>query len=359
MRDNEAKLVEDGPPGTFVLETEALAGVPARLGGQSWGHLNAARDNAVLVCHYYTGTMRAAGRNPDGTPAWWDTLIGPGKAVDTDRYFVVCLNTFANVQVNDPDVVTTGPDTPHPDGTHWGDRFPAWGFADLHAAQLALMRALHVPRWHAVIGPSFGGIQALQWAARTPHLAPRVAAIAAAPHAGPVLRSAFEPMLQDATRGGGLLGALRVISFFGMGADGLEALFRDANFNTYLKARAGTASAAHILDIGRVVATHDLNAICPEPDLFQRWRDDHLHLLTVNILSDQFFPAAEMHAFHQRATAAGVHHRHETIQSNTGHLGCVLETQQFAASLNALLMADHPQANQAHGAATPVEATRG
>ncbi|MFD1730753.1 hypothetical protein ACFSC4_06195 [Deinococcus malanensis] len=159
----------------FVLNTEALLGgvrVRVRLGAQSWGTLSSARDNAVLVCHYYTGTMRAAGRNPDGTPAWWDALIGPGKAIDTDRFFVVCMNTPSNAQCLDSGMVTTGPDTLHPDGRLWGSRFPAWDFGDLHALQLDLMHQLGVPRWHAVVGPSLGGIQALHWAARTPELAP-------------------------------------------------------------------------------------------------------------------------------------------------------------------------------------------
>ncbi|BDP42057.1 hypothetical protein DAETH_20260 [Deinococcus aetherius] len=121
----------------------------------------------------------------DGVPGWWDSLIGPGRAVDTDRFFVVAMNTLSNVQVLDPRVVTTGPDTEHPQGGAWGGRFPAWTFADLHALQLALLRRLGAENWQAVVGPSLGGMQALQWAARSPDLAPRVAAVATSPCAGP------------------------------------------------------------------------------------------------------------------------------------------------------------------------------
>lgn len=328
----------EGPPGSFVLESDtALPGVTVRLGGQSWGTLNEARDNAVLVCHYYTGIMRAAGRNPDGTPAWWDALIGPGKAVDTEKFFVVCMNSFSNAQSRDETVVTTGTDTRHPDGQVWGERFPPWGFPELHAAQLELMHALGLARWHAVIGPSFGGMQALQWAARTPELAPRVAAIATSPKAGPVIRDAFTPMLREVAQSGGLDGALRLISFFGMGSDGLEVLFRDANFGAYIRTRGGSASLPHLLDIGRVVATHDLSAVAPHEQLFQRWNDTGLKLLTVNILGDLFFPVAEMRAFHAASVRAGAAHEHVEFHANAGHLGCVMETHHFAPALRALL----------------------
>ncbi|EYB67929.1 homoserine O-acetyltransferase [Deinococcus phoenicis] len=329
--------------------TLPLAGVtvPVRLGVQTWGRLNGARDNAVLVCHYYTGTARAAGVAADGTPGWWAALIGPGRAVDTDRFFVVAMNTLSNVQARDPQVVTTGPDTPHPDGDPWGERFPAWDFADLHALQLALLRHLGAERWHAVLGPSFGAMQALQWAARTPDLAPRVAAVATSPGAGPVLRGAFGPLLRDVALTGGLSGALRLISLFGLGADGLEHTFRDADFGAYLRSRAATASLAHILDIGRVVETHDLCAAQPHPEqaragqpraeLFARWRDVGLRLLTVNIRGDQFFPAAEMRAFAGASQAAGAAHTHLEYDSVHGHLACVADTAPFAGLLRALL----------------------
>lgn len=339
MRQGEGRD-EDRQGAAFTLEVDAALGgvrVPVRLGGRTWGQPTEARDNAVLVCHYYTGTAQAAGMGADGTPGWWAPLIGPGRAVDTDRYFVVAMNTPSNVQVGDPAVVTTGPDTPHPGGGTWGGRFPAWDFADLHALQLELMRQLGVERWHAVIGPSFGGMQALQWAARTPELAPRVAAVATSPCAGPVLRGAFGPLLRDVAPTGGLEGALRLISFFGMGADGLEAAFRDSDFGAYLRSRSGTASLAHILDIARVVQAHDLHAVAPRPELFTRWRDAGLRLLTVNIRGDGFFPACEMRTFADAGRAAGVAHTHFEYDSAWGHLGCVQDTAAFAGLLRGLL----------------------
>ncbi|MDV6373479.1 alpha/beta fold hydrolase [Deinococcus arenicola] len=335
-----ARLEAGGGPGEWVFSAGAtFAGVdvPLQLGAQSWGTLNAARDNAVLVCHYYTGTMRAAGLNPDGTPGWWAALIGPGLALDTDQFFVICMNTPSNVQAHDPGIMTTGPDTVHPDGQVWGPRFPAWDFGDLYVIQLGLMRALGVARWHAVVGPSLGGLQALQWAARTPELAPRVVAVAASPHIGPALRDAFTPFLHQVAQAGGLDEALRVITFFGLGSDGLESMFRDTDFGGYLSSRSGTASLPHILDIARLVGTHDLAAVAPYPELFARWAASGLQLLTANIAVDQFFPAAEMRAFAQASAAAGVNHTHLEFASAQGHLGCVNDTAAFAQQVRALL----------------------
>ncbi|THF85740.1 alpha/beta fold hydrolase [Deinococcus sp. KSM4-11] len=349
MQDNAqgGRAVEAGagPPGTLVLDVAAtLAGqpVPVRLGAQTWGVLNAAHDNAVLVCHYYTGTMRAAGLQADGTPGWWDDVIGPGKAVDTERYFVVCANSLSNVQALDPAVVTTGPATPHPDGQPWGERFPAWEMGDLHALQLDLMRSLGVARWHAVVGPSFGGMQALQWAARTPELAPRVAAIAASPAAGPSLKDAFAPLLRDVASSGGLEAALRLISLFGFGADGLQRTFTATDFGAYLRSRSGVASLPHVLDIGRAVLTHDLAQVGPPDGLYRRWRDTGLTLLTANVTVDQFFPAAEMRAFAQASAVAGVAHTHLEFPSPNGHLGCIMDTHAFAPALRALLDTPEP-----------------
>ncbi len=336
----EARLEAGKGLGEWIFSAQATfsgVDVPLRLGAQSWGTLNEARDNAVLVCHYYTGTMRAAGINPDGTPGWWAALIGPGRALDTNHFFVICMNTLSNVQAHDPGIVTTGPDTLGPDGERWGERFPDWDFGDLHAIQLQLMRTLGVARWHAVVGPSLGGLQALQWAARCPELAPRVAAVAASPHIGPALREAFTPFLRQVAQVSGLEGALRMITFFGLGADGLESVFREADFDSYLSSRSGTASLTHILDIARLVGTHDLSAVAPHPQLFARWVGSGLQLLTVNVTVDQFFPAAEMRAFAKESALAGVAHTHLEFDSDQGHLGCVNDTAAFAGQVRALM----------------------
>ncbi len=350
----EAGGLPGARPGAFVLETSlGLSGVPLRLGVQSWGQLSARRDNAVLVCHYYTGTMRAARVGPEDPPGWWEGLIGPGRAIDTERYCVVCMNTPSNVQALDPEVVTSGPDTLDPDGLPWGERFPAWDFADLHAAQCGLLRHLGAERWHAVVGPSFGGMQALQWAARTPELAPRVAAIVASPYAGPVLQDVFQPLLRDVAAAGGLEGALRLITLFGMGAEGVEHGFAAGALTPYLHDRMQTASLNHIRDLARVVVTHDLRGIAPLGTLFARWRASGLRLLSANVLGDGFFPSREMADFARASRSAGVDHRHIEYASVEGHLGGLSDTHAFEGALRDLLASPASSGTPTSPGATP------
>lgn len=132
---------------------------------ETWGVLNSARSNAILVCHAWTGDSHAAGAADDGhpTPGWWEGIIGPGLAIDTDEWFVVCSNVLGGCQG------TTGPASPHPDdGAPYGSRFPVITVRDMVRAQVRLADHLNVARWHAVIGGSMGGMQALEWAITFP-----------------------------------------------------------------------------------------------------------------------------------------------------------------------------------------------
>ncbi|PPK61330.1 homoserine O-acetyltransferase [Actinokineospora auranticolor] len=142
----------------------------ARIAYETWGELNPDRTNAVLVEHALTGDSHAAGPPEPGhpTPGWWDGLIGPGRAVDTNRYFVVCPNVLGGCQG------TTGPASQAADGWAWGSRFPSIGIRDQVAAEVVLADALGVDRWAAVLGGSMGGMRALEWAVATPD---RVAAL--------------------------------------------------------------------------------------------------------------------------------------------------------------------------------------
>ena len=132
---------------------------------ETWGVLNSARSNAILVCHVWTGDSHVAGAAGDGhpTPGWWEGIIGPGLAIDTNEWFVVCSNVLGGCQG------TTGPSSPHPDdGAPYGSRFPVITIRDMVRAQVRLADHLGVARWHAVIGGSMGGMQALEWAITFP-----------------------------------------------------------------------------------------------------------------------------------------------------------------------------------------------
>lgn len=132
---------------------------------ETWGVPNADCSNAILICHAWTGDSHASGAAGEGhpTPGWWEGLIGPGLAIDTNQWFVVCSNVLGGCQG------TTGPASPHPDdGQPYGSRFPVITVRDMVRAQVRLADELGVQRWHAVIGGSMGGMQALEWAITFP-----------------------------------------------------------------------------------------------------------------------------------------------------------------------------------------------
>ncbi len=136
-----------------------------RLAYETWGGLDAQASNAVLVCHALTGDSHAAGDRGGAHPTggWWSEMIGPGRAIDTDRYFVVCSNVLGGCQG------TTGPaDLDPAAGRRYGPRFPVVTIRDMVRTQAALADHLGIGSWLAVIGGSMGGMQVLEWAAMYP-----------------------------------------------------------------------------------------------------------------------------------------------------------------------------------------------
>jgi homoserine O-acetyltransferase len=139
---------------------------------ETYGVLGPKRDNAILVVHGYTSSHHAAGRNAkgkggrgvaEGSAGWFDALIGPGKAIDTDRHFVIAVNALGSAHG------TTGPNTIDPrTGKPYGPTFPGITLRDMVASQKLLVDSLGITRLVAVIGPSMGGFQSFQWAASYP-----------------------------------------------------------------------------------------------------------------------------------------------------------------------------------------------
>lgn len=131
---------------------------------ETWGTLSPTADNAILVEHALTGDSHVSG--PAGpahpTPGWWDGLVGPGRPLDTDRYFIVASNVLGGCQG------TTGPVSPGPSGRPWGGRFPFVTIRDQVEVEARLSRRLGIDAWRAVIGGSMGGMRVLEWAATHP-----------------------------------------------------------------------------------------------------------------------------------------------------------------------------------------------
>jgi homoserine O-acetyltransferase len=145
---------------------------------ETYGELNAARSNAVLVCHALSSHHHAAGYHSmdDRKPGWWDTCIGPGKAIDTNRFHVVCSNNIGGCHGS------TGPASINPaTGQPYGKTFPDIVVKDWVRSQALLADALNIDRWAAVVGGSLGGMQALQWSIDYPERVAHAAVIAAAP----------------------------------------------------------------------------------------------------------------------------------------------------------------------------------
>jgi homoserine O-acetyltransferase len=137
---------------------------PFQVAYQSYGSLNADRSNAVLVCHALTLDQHVFNRHPiTGKPGWWEIMVGPGKPIDTDRYFVICANVLGGC------LGTSGPASTDPrTGLPWGLDFPVITIRDMVRAQAMLLDRLGVDTLFAVVGGSMGGMQVLQWAASYP-----------------------------------------------------------------------------------------------------------------------------------------------------------------------------------------------
>ncbi|MGE0741220.1 MAG: homoserine O-acetyltransferase [Hyphomonadaceae bacterium] len=136
---------------------------PLSIAFETYGALNAERTNAVLVCHSLTGDQFVAGPNPiTGRPAWWPRIVGPGRPIDTNRFFVICSNVLGG------SMGTTGPGAPAHDGQPYGLRFPPITLADMVRAQAMLIEALGIQTLFLAIGPGLGGMQALHWASAYP-----------------------------------------------------------------------------------------------------------------------------------------------------------------------------------------------
>jgi homoserine O-acetyltransferase len=151
------------PPDELVLESGEKLG-PITLAYETYGNLNADRSNAVLIFHALSGDAHAAGyQDADDRPGWWDGMIGPGKAFDTDKYFVICSNVIGGCKGS------TGPAGENPKtGQPYGLDFPVITVKDMVNAQARLVDHLGIDRLLCVAGGSMGGMQALQWAVAYP-----------------------------------------------------------------------------------------------------------------------------------------------------------------------------------------------
>lgn len=331
---------------------------------ETYGTLNDAGDNAVLVCHALTGSAHAAGRNErEEVPGWWDPLIGPGKAIDTERFFVVCSNVLGGCYG------TTGPSSIDPASGHaYRTSFPRYTVRDMVEVQRRLVERLGVRSLRAVIGGSMGGMQVLEWGASYPALVRGIVPIAIGPFhsawaiglnevarraivSDPAWQDGHYPLDQQPETGLGLARAIAMLTYrsfdsfqskFGRSKRALE---RGAAAFTGLDASFDIAGYLRYQGV-KLVKRFDANTYLyltmamDDYDLSEgRGSIDsvlagmRMPALVLGIDSDVLYPEAEAKALADRLPQA----RYARVQSPHGHDAFLIEFPQVAAQLRRFL----------------------
>jgi homoserine O-acetyltransferase len=230
-----------------------------RVGWESYGTLNANKSNAVLICHFFSGNSHAAGKYAATDPqaGYWDAIIGPGKAIDTDKYFVIASDTLVNLNTGDPKTTTTGPASIDPDtGKPYGLDFPVVTVRDFVEVQKALVENLGIKRLALVAGPSMGSLQTFEWAASHPEMVAKAMPVIGAAEADAMLIGWLDvwaaPILVDPNwNGGDYYGKAPPLAGL---AKALTAVTLHANHQDWANATFGRRPAKEGEDPGRTLA---------------------------------------------------------------------------------------------------------
>ena len=151
-----------------------------QVGWESYGKLNQEKSNVILITHYFTGNSHAAGKyhEDDAEPGYWDAIIGPNKAIDTNKFFVISVDSLVNINAFDGTTITTGPSSVNPDtGKPYGLDFPVVTMRDFVNVQKSVLESLGINKLHAVAGPSMGSMQAIEWASTYPEWVERLISV--------------------------------------------------------------------------------------------------------------------------------------------------------------------------------------
>ncbi|MDE0834441.1 MAG: homoserine O-acetyltransferase [Acidimicrobiales bacterium] len=358
--------VGDGRP--FVLEGGGVL-TEVTMAFETWGELSAAADNAILVCHALTGDSHAHGQAgvAHATPGWWNRVIGPGCGIDTDRYFVVCVNSLGGCQGS------TGPSSLDPEtGTPYGSRFPTVTTRDIVRCQAAVADHLGIDTWLAVVGGSMGGMQVLEWGVMFPErlrvIAPIATTLAASAQQvawSAVGRTALalDPRFRggdyyDAEPGDGPFAGLAIARSVAQITYRSAEVFDDRFARELVDPRSvfghwDRFQVESYLDYHgeKLVRRFDANsylALNRTMDLHDLSRDRgsmesaigrlaHLPAMTLSISSDVLYPTAQQAAIRDAIRAAGGRCDHHVIQSPDGHDGFLLAARQVGSMLAGFL----------------------
>ncbi len=333
------------------------------IGWESYGRPNADRSNAILVTHFFSATGHAAGRYAadEALPGWWDAVIGPGRAIDTDRWWVLASDTLVNLNVGAAHVVTTGPCSIDPaTGRPYGPDFPVVQIRDFVTVQAALLDHLGIARLHAVVGPSMGALQAYEWAVAHPDRVGRIVPVIGAAGGHPSLVAWLDAWgmpirLDPAWRGGryhesgaapvaGLAASLGLVALHAQGDGWAEGIGRgpapggdpgrragdrfriEAQLASDARSRAATADANHLLYLARA---NQLTAVDPA-----RIR---VPTLLIDSPTDRVFPIEWMDRTAAGIAAAGTPVERASVRGPNGHLNGIAHIQQASGAMSAFL----------------------
>ena len=327
---------------------------PLTVAYETYGQLNAEKSNAVLVCHAFSGDAHAAGwHEGDKGPGWWDDMIGPGKAFDTDRYFVISSNVLSGCKG------TTGPSSPNPKtGKPYALDFPLITIGDMVACQKKLVEHLGITRLLSVAGGSMGGMQALSWMAKYPQTLHSAIPIATTIKHSPqqiafneVGRQAVmaDPDWKEGNYYGGpppakglsvarMVGHITYMSDASMadkfGRDkkartGAEKFTADFEVEGYLKYRGDNFvkrfDPNSYLYITKAMDRFDASG---EKPLQEALQGKHLHVLVIGFKSDWLYPLYQSQEIVKACKRAGVETSYCEIFSTYGHDAFLLEIEE-------------------------------
>jgi homoserine O-acetyltransferase len=306
---------------------------------ETYGTLTPAKDNAILVVHGYTSSHHAAGRNAAGkqgrgvTPGaagWFDGLIGPGKAIDTDRFFVIAVNALGSAHGS------SGPNSVDPrTGKPYGPTFPEITLRDMVASQKLLVDSFGIAQLVAVVGPSMGGFQSFQWAASYPGFMKGIAASVTAPRAPGRLgglealqkRLAGDPNWNDGW-------------YYDKG--GVPGILEQIRYETLLNYGAGEAEAKAAAKVwAKLYDAHSLVVLRRAIDGFdvthQYDRVKQAKVLYVNSKTDKLFDIALCPGYVSDMRKAGIDVTYVELPSDKGHMASHQDAAMWAPILKAFI----------------------
>lgn len=340
---------------------------PFQIAYQAYGQLNADRSNAILICHALTGDQHVANVHPiTGKRGWWETLVGPGKTIDTDRYFVVCSNVIGGC------MGSTGPASINPaTGQAWGLDFPVITIPDMVRAQAMLIDHLGIGKLFAVVGGSMGGMQVLQWTTAYPERVFSALAVACSTRHS-AQNIAFHELGRQAVmadpdwRGGRYfegdtyprrgLGVARMAAHITYLSDAalhrkfgrrlqdreLPTFSFDADFEveSYLRYQGSSFverfDANSYLYLTRAMDYFDI-AADHNGKLAEAFRDTKTRFCLMSFTSDWLFPTAESRDVVHALNAGGVRVSFAEIETDKGHDAFLLDVPEFLDIADAFL----------------------